>query len=338
MKRLVIVCIIVVFAGAAVAQQKPHYTQYILNQYIINPALTGIENYVDVKASHRLQWVGIQDAPVTTYFTIHGPIGKSDFKTTPTSFSMKGDNPRGNAYWQSYEPSEPHHGIGLQIVNDRTGPLNNFTAHGTYAYHLALSSQTNLAGGIGVGISNLSLNTDKLQFNTPIDPAVAGSGVLNNVRLDINAGLYLYSADYFVGLSAQQLVPSKIDYSNNAISKADGKSIPHIFATAGYRFLATEDLNILPSVLVKYVQPSGAQFEGNLKVQYRDFLWVGASARYLDGVAAMAGINISNSLNLGYSYDYTTSRINNYTKGTHEIVVGFLLGNKYGDNCPRNVW
>jgi len=51
------------------AQQKPHYTQYILNNYIINPALTGIENYTDVKISHTASWVGIQDAPITTYLT-----------------------------------------------------------------------------------------------------------------------------------------------------------------------------------------------------------------------------------------------------------------------------
>src|SRR5256714_7180411 len=85
------------------AQQKPHYTQYILNQYILNPALTGIENYTDVKLSHRHQWVGIQDAPVTTYLTIHTPIGKKDFRTTATTlFDMEGENPRGKGYWEDY--------------------------------------------------------------------------------------------------------------------------------------------------------------------------------------------------------------------------------------------
>jgi type IX secretion system PorP/SprF family membrane protein len=57
-----------------IAQQLPHYTQYVLNNYIINPAVAGIENYTDVKISHRHQWVGIDGAPVTTYLTIHGPI------------------------------------------------------------------------------------------------------------------------------------------------------------------------------------------------------------------------------------------------------------------------
>ena len=69
------VCLTVV----ANAQQRPYYTQYIMNNYIINPAVAGIENYWDVKASHRMQWVGVQDAPVTTYITMHGPLKKNDF-------------------------------------------------------------------------------------------------------------------------------------------------------------------------------------------------------------------------------------------------------------------
>lgn len=338
MKRILFCLTSMILASAAVAQQKPHYTQYILNQYIINPALTGIENYVDVKASHRQQWVGLQDAPVTTYLTIHGPIGKTDYNTTATSQSVPGENPRGKNYWQDYVASKPHHGWGVQVINDRTGPFNQFSAYGTYAYHIGLSPGVNLSAGIGAGVNNTSLNSDKLQFYTTVDPAVYTSGYLNNVRFDMNAGIYLYSADYFVGVSALQVVPSRIDYSNNAIKPVSGKSVPHLFATAGYRFLLGEDFNFLPSVMVKYLSPVPVQFEVNGKLLYRDRLWAGASYRHEDGIAAMLGINISTVLNVGYAYDYTTSRLNNYTKGTHEVIVGFTIGNKYGDTCPRNVW
>src|SRR5688572_15485385 len=81
--------------NAAIAQQRSHYTQYILNNYILNPALSGIENYTDVKVSARDQWVGINGAPRTAYFTIHTPIGKKDYKTSATSFNVPGENPRG---------------------------------------------------------------------------------------------------------------------------------------------------------------------------------------------------------------------------------------------------
>src|SRR3954468_10521851 len=113
--RILMVFLPVAFSAMAGAcQQQPHYTQYIINGYILNPAITGIENYTDVKISHRHQWVGLQDAPVTTYFTIHKPIGKQDDRSTPTSFPMKDENPRGRYFWQDYEAAKPHHGIGLK--------------------------------------------------------------------------------------------------------------------------------------------------------------------------------------------------------------------------------
>jgi type IX secretion system PorP/SprF family membrane protein len=336
MKRLLF-CVLFIW-NAALAQQKPHYTQYILNQYILNPALAGIENYTDVKISHRHQWVGLNDAPVTTYFTLHSPLGKKDFKTTPTSFNMDGENPLGKRYWEDYTSSEPHHGVGVQVINDRTGPLNRFSAYGTYAYHLGLTPRTSLAAGIGVGVTNISLNANKLSFDVPVDPAVGTSGYLNTLRPDFTAGVYLYSADYFAGISAQQVVPQKVEFVENSVKKTTGKSVPHLFATAGYRFLLSDDINVIPSAMVKFVYPAPPQYEANAKIQYRDFLWGGVSYRHKDGVSAMAGINVSNLFNIGYAYDYTISRLNTFTKGTHEVVLGFLIGNQYGSMCPKNVW
>jgi len=79
-------------------------------------------------------------------------------------------------------------------------------------------------------------------------------------------------------------------------------------------------------------------FDINAKLQYQDLIWGGASYRINDGFAAMVGVNLSNKFNIGYSYDITTSQLNTVSKGTHEILVGFLLGNKYSDWCPRHLW
>ena len=151
------------------------------------------------------------------------------------------------------------------------------------------------------------------------------------------AGFYLYSADYFIGFSALQVIPQKIDFSNKYIRPASGKTVPHFFGTAGYRFLLGESFNLIPSLMVKYVNPLPVQVEGNIKLQYIDRLWIGASVRQNDGFAGMLGVNISNKFNIGYSYDYTTSRLNNFSKGTHEIIAGFILGG-YPDNCPKALW
>jgi type IX secretion system PorP/SprF family membrane protein len=324
----------------AFAQQRPYYTQYIMNNYIINPAVAGIENYWDVKASHRMQWVGLQDAPVTTYLTIHGPLKKSNYdRESPTTFRARGENPRGEAYWRDYTAADPHAGVGLTIINDKTGPLNRFAAYGTYAYHIGLSPKTNLSAGVSVGMTNISLDASKLDFGTiTVDPAVGSSGVINRLKPDVSAGLWLYSKDYFVGLSAQQIIPQNISFSDNTVSLTGGKLIPHLFLSAGYRMQLSDDVSFLPSMLIRYISPLPVGYDLNAKFQYQDIMWLGASYRYNDGFAAMLGVNLNHSINIGYSYDIQTSKLNTVSKGTHEILIGFLLGNKWGDWCPRNLW
>ncbi len=327
------------------AQQRPYYTQYILNDFIINPALAGIENYWDAKASHRHQWVGINGAPVTTYFTIQGPLQTSGFaRETPVTVHSDEENPRGEAYYQNYKATEPHFGLGFTVINDATGPLNRFAASGTVAYHIPVGEKTNLSGGISLGIQNMRLDVSQLDFGTqyPVDPAVAGSGYLNRVKPDINAGVLLYSADYFIGLSAQQIIPENLSYGNkithDTVVLVDGKLIPHLFLQFGYRFLLGEDINFLPSLTFKYITPLPVGVDINAKFQYRDIIWAGGSYRPNDGFAAMLGFNISSTLNFGYSYDFTTSQLNTVSHGTHEILIGFLIGNKNGDWCPRHVY
>lgn len=327
----------------ALSQQRPHYTQYVMNQYIINPAITGIENYVDLKMSARDQWVGLQGAPKTAYLTIHAPIGKKDYRTSATSYSIPGENPRGKYYWESYTAAEPHHGIGLSVINDRTGSYNRFTSAVSYAYHLGLSPTTNLAAGFAAGITKISIDRTMNDFSgngDPIDPATGAlpDGSIYKIRPDLSAGLYLYSRDYFIGLSAQQIIPQKLQFVDDAAFTTTGKLIPHVFLTAGYRFLLTDDINAIPSIMIKYINGSSKnniQPELNLKLQYRDLLWAGGSYRYQDGYAAMLGLNVSNTFNVGYAYDLTTTNLNTVSRGTHELMIGFLINNKYSGKCPR---
>ncbi len=343
-KNLLLLCVLMVVLNGW-AQQRPQYTQYILNNYILNPALSGIENYADLKVSARDQWVGLNGAPRTAYLTIQGPIGKKDYRTTATSFDIPGENPRGQAYWENYTAAEPHHGVGLVVVNDRTGSFNRFSAAGTYAYHIGLNPTTNLSAGFSAGITMISIDKSKNDFGggDPSDPATGNaiSGELNRLRPDIGAGLWLYSRDYFIGLSAQQIVPQKLAFVDDAAMPVKGRLIPHTFLTAGYRFLLNDDINAIPSVMFKYIKGSSKndfQVETNLKLQYRDDFWVGGSYRYQDGYAAMLGVNVSNTFNLGYSYDFTQTELRTVSKGTHEIVLGFLIGNKYSEKCPRCNW
>lgn len=343
MKKILTAGVLCLMTFAAMSQQKPHYTQYVLNQYIINPAIGGIENYVDIKLSARDQWAGLTGAPRTAYLTIHAPLGKKDYRTSATSYAIPGENPRGKYYWENYTAADPHHGIGLSVINDRTGSFNHFTSTVSYAYHIGLNPTTNLSAGFAAGISKISIDRSMHDFDgngDPIDPATGSaiSGELFKIRPDLAAGLYLYSRDYFIGLSAQQIIPQKLQFVDDATFTTKGKLIPHVFLHAGYRFLLTDDVNAIPSLMVKYINGSSkynVQPEANLKLQYRDLFWVGGSYRYQDGYAAMLGLNISNTFNVGYAYDLTTTNLNTVSRGTHELMIGFILGNKYSEKCPR---
>ena len=92
--------------------------------------------------------------------------------------------------------------------------------------------------------------------------------------------------------------------------------------------------------MIKYLPGTSvpAQFDLNVKVQYMDLLWLGASYRVKDGYAAMLGANVGNTLNIGYSYDLTTTDLNTVSRGTHELIIGVLIGNRYSSRCPANIW
>ncbi|WP_407521758.1 type IX secretion system membrane protein PorP/SprF [Lacibacter sp. MH-610] len=322
------------------AQQRPHYTQYILNNYILNPALTGIENYTDVKLSYRNQWAGFPGAPQTFYASVHGAIGKQDYRTTPTSFQVPGENPRGKAYWEEYTAAEPHHGIGGSVVNYKTGYISRITATVSYAYHLGLSPKWNLSAGFAGGFTRFTIDATKAELANPIDPAVGSlTTEFRKTRPELSAGLWLYSDKFFAGVSAQQIIPQRITLVNNDQYKGSAL-VPHFFATAGYRFMAGEDVNIIPSVMFRYISNMPSFVDVNVKAQYQDRVWVGGNYRIKEGFAAMAGLNISNTFNVSYSYDINNANylLQYMQRGTHEIVLGFLIGNKWGDLCPRRVW
>jgi type IX secretion system PorP/SprF family membrane protein len=310
-----------------------------MNNYIVNPAIGGIENYVDVKLSMRNQWVGIEGAPRTMYATVHGPIGKKDYRGSATSFDMKGQNPRGREYWSNYTAAEPHHGLGLTAINYSTGYINRSTAYATYSYHQGLTGTTSLAAGFGLGFSSFNINRSKITLATAFDPAIGdATSNLTKIKPELNAGLWLYSSRYFLGLSAQQIIPVRVNLVDSSAFKST--LVPHLFLTAGYRFFISEDFTALPSTMIRYVAGLPVSVDINFKAQYRDLFWLGGNFRNGDGFSGMVGLNIAQTLNVSYAYDLNRGKylLSTMNRGTHEIVLGFTLNNVYGDLCPRNIW
>ena len=335
MKRLL--HLVVVFAAGmplALAQQKPQYTQYVFNNLLLNPAVTGIENYTDVKAGYRSQWTGLQGAPVTSYLTIDAPIGNNFIQGDATASPAEGgENPSSRLYTQNYMAAEPHHGIGFMLVSDQTGPITQTTIDATYAYHLGLTDRINLAVGVAAGVSNINLNTSVLTLETPFDPAIA-NGTNSQWTPDLSTGIWLYSSNYYFGASVQEVLPENLYFStNNAYNKS--KTVPQYFVTGGVKLFLNDDITLLPSFLIKEINPTPLTYDINAKFSFQDKVWIGASYRHNDSFGVLAGLNISSFINIGYSYDITTSALNTVSNGTHEIVISLLLNNRYKVTCPQ---
>lgn len=322
--------------GTASAQQRPQYTQYVFNNFLLNPALSGIENYTDIKAGFRKQWVGINDAPQTSFVTANWKLGDDYLWRNALSLPDYGDDPMGRSYMQNYTASPSHHGVGVVALLDKLGPLSRLDANLTYAYHLQAAQTLNISVGVAAGISSVGFNTSELKFEESSDPAIHNT-IANQIRPDLSLGIWVYGANFFAGASVQQILAQKLSFTSNS-SYSQGQDVPHYFITAGYRFPFAEEFSLTPSIMVKRVTPVPLSIDANLKIGFKDRMWIGASYRRNDSYAALAGINISKLINLTYSYDLTTSELNTVTNGTHEIVLGVQLNNVYEVFSKQRMW
>lgn len=327
--------LLTLFVRTAFAQQRPQYTQYVFNNFLLNPAVAGIENYTDAKLGYRSQWTGLQGAPVTSYFSINAPLGEDFLQGDATAFPASGgENPSSRLFTQYYRAAEPHHGIGFAIVSDKAGPITQTNIDASYAYHLGLTDQLNLAVGVQAGVNHINLNTDMITLETQNDPAL--NNINNNQwKPDLGVGLWAYSSRFYFGVSVQQILPQNL-YITTGNTANQSKTVPHYFATGGYKIFLSDDVTLLPSALLKFIDPAPVTFDINMKLSFRDRFWFGGSFRKGDSYSVLAGFNLSSVINVGYSYDVTTSALRTVSNGSHEVVLGILLNNRYNVRSPQH--
>ncbi|MBC3540600.1 type IX secretion system membrane protein PorP/SprF [Rufibacter sediminis] len=332
---LIVLCLV---AFRAAGQQMPQFSQYMTNGLVINPAVAGIENYMDIRTSFRKQWVGIEGSPTTLYTSVHASIGKSDRNATGRGkFRVKG-NGSGHKIDRNnrFRRVNPHHGVGAMVQVDQAGLLRTSSVNLVYSFHLPLTSTLNLASGISAGAVRNSFNTSRARAVTPSDVALLGDQV-SMTKADLSVGTWLYTRYAFLGISGAHLINSGSDFQTPLDYSIAGRLVPHYFITAGYRF-QVEDLMITPSVLYKKASPSPGAIDLNVKAMYNERVWIGASYRNRDAMAFLFGLNVSPLLDFGYSYDLTTSHQNETSAGSHEIMVGLKVNNELRVLCPQWVW
>ncbi len=296
-RKIFIITTLFIFActGIAKAQQMPQYTQYTWNDYMINPAVAGTHNYLQVRAFSRMQWLGINGAPQTYSISAYGPTK---------------DQPMG---------------YGGYIYSDHTGPTSRLVFKGSYAYNVPINSNIRISGGISLG--GIQYKVDGTQFDTRSieniwgqDPVIDGT-VRSNFIPDASAGIYVYSTYFFAGISAHQLIGNKL---NKITPEQVGlnRLKQHYYLAGGYNFILNRDFMLQPSILVREMFPSPPQVEVTARAIYQRIVWGGLSFRTNDAFAFMAGYNHENRWYFGVSYDFTYSRLRQYSSGTIEVMFG----------------
>lgn len=138
-------------SGAISAQQIPQYSQYHRNQYLVNPAAAGVYDFVDITIGGRMQWVGFDNSPKTTYLYISSPLGNTKPRYNPGIRTSAGPirNPE-------IHTGRLKHAIGGSFIADEYGAFRTFSGQVSYALHLPVARTYNLSFGMSAGLSNRS--------------------------------------------------------------------------------------------------------------------------------------------------------------------------------------
>ncbi len=300
-KRTLLVLLIVGFsAQLATAQQDPQYTQYIYNMNVINPAYAGNKEALSLTALYRNQWSGFDGAPETATFSGHSPVGKNV-------------------------------GLGLSVISDELGPVNETNAYADFSYTLQLGTKTKLALGLKAGATFLDIGLTDLDLQDEGDQLFSEN--VNTTKPNFGAGLFLYTDNFFFGLSVPNfLTTTHLD--ENALDF--GSEERHYFATAGYVFQINDNFKLKPSALVKSEFNSPVSFDVNLNALFFDKFEIGGSYRLDDSFSGLVGFQATPVLRIGYAYDAVTSEIRVVAPSSHEVILTYdLIFNKKALRSPR---
>ncbi|WP_062054860.1 PorP/SprF family type IX secretion system membrane protein [Aquimarina longa] len=288
MKLKLVFILTVVFCSVNYAQQEPQYSQYMYNMSTVNPAYVIAQSgLISTGILFRKQWTGIEGSPQTT----------NVFATVPMSQKIE---------------------LSINYVNDRIGDailVNNDYINVDFAYITRISDQVRLSYGLKAGIDSFKIDPSRSDVAT--DPSFADN--TSTTQLSIGAGLYMFTSNFYAGISSPNLLPSDVDI--NGIGVAQTKT--HIYGIAGYVFDFVDEVRLKPSMVIKQVIDSPLTFDISLNSLIYDAFELGVSYRYKDSFIALAGFNITQNLKIGYSYDFSVSDLSGYNNGSHEVVLLF---------------
>lgn len=279
------------------AQQDPQYTQYMYNMSVVNPAYATDEpGKINLGGLYRAQWVGSVGGPTTGTFFIHAPLARR----------VEG---------------------GVSVIHDEIGDVVKETnLFADFAYVLPLGEKTRLSFGLKAGFTFFSTNFNGFTYTDELpDPAFANN--LSRAFPNVGVGTFFFGENYYVGLSAPNLLRSTHLEREDGII-ANGVEEIHSFFTGGYVFKLSEIVKFKPAFMVKMVPNVPLSTDVTANFLFYDKIEFGAGYRLGDAVSGLVNFRVSPALRIGYAYDYTLSNLGRFNSGSHEVMILFDLFNK----------
>ena len=284
------------------AQQDPMYTHYMYYTLMVNPGYAGSRDALTVTALHRSQWVNFKGAPLVESITLHAPL------------------------------KNKHLGLGLSILNDKIGATNKTSVFGDIAYRMDLTKKSKLALGLSAGANIYQANLNSLALDQQADPSFQ-TNITNRVTPNFGFGAYYSRERFYAGISAPYLLQNS--YSKQADGSVEQR---HYFFIAGAVFNLSKDLAFKPTTLVKVTSAAPIQADVTASFIIMKKVTLGVMYRTGDAFGALVGLNITDQLQIGYSFDWSYGlQTAKYNSGSHEIMLryDFIRFDKKQIHSPR---
>lgn len=294
------------FSLSVSGQQLPQYSQWFWNQLNLNPAHSGIKPCVEAKTQVRAQYLGLEGAPNSGNFSISLPI-----PTTRKRFLGT------------------RQGVGMIFERDQIGPFSGNRFNFSYAVHMNFTQNTRLSIGIGAGIKQWSFNKQKSTTLT-YDPLVQENATA--LTPDANIGLWWNGENYYLGLAFNELTRNRW----NNISD-DSRFKIHYSLSGAYRWIATDGITLIPSMMLRFPPKSKISADLSLLVDFKNQVGIGLGIRNTDAIMAYLNVKIKEQFQIGYSFDYVISPIGGNQFFSHEISVtlnGCKVYSPTATGCP----
>ena len=315
MKKIIVLFLILAAAGYQLqAQQERHYTQFMYNKLMINPAYAGARSIPFATAIYRNQWMGFDGAPKSILASFNSPF------------------------------ITPRVGVGATISSYKIGLDNEFAATLAYSYDLIGRDDISVRAGIMGSIRSLSIDfANAKPSNTGGDQSL-DQDKNSSFYANVGAGLYAtFFQQFYVGFSVPRM------YSNNiGINSTPGiqsaKEFQHFYAMAGAILPVNTDIKLMPAVLVKYVKNAPVDVDLNVNVELKEKITAGLSYRVGgDGPGESMDLLVfwqaHPQFGVGLAYDFTLSKVKDYTAGSIELMLQVDLkpagGKRKGITNPR---